>query len=40
MANDDTVGDAAAIRHFERTGVILPGHGDTIARYRAEGTNA
>jgi hypothetical protein len=25
-----------AIRHFERRGVILPGHADTIAAYLAE----
>jgi len=32
--------DAEAIRHFERTGCILPGHADTIAQYRAEGSTA
>ena len=30
---------AAAIRHFARTGVILPGHADTIAAYRADGAD-
>jgi len=30
--------DAEAIAHFERTGLILPGHADTIAQYRAEDT--
>ena len=35
---DDTasVGRAYAIHHFERTGVILPGHAGTIAEYRSD----
>ena len=30
------VEEAVAIRYFEQRGVILPGHGDTIAEYRSE----
>lgn len=30
------VTEAVAIRYFETRGVILPGHGDTIAEYRSE----
>ena len=38
MSDEPT--DADAIAHFERTGLILPGHADTIARYRTEGSTA
>lgn len=36
MSERDT-GRSRAIHHFERNGVILPGHAATIAAYRAGG---